>query len=414
MSVNPVKIEVVETNSASSKKLNRSSFLINLLLSLLWLGVFIFQLFSQLAVTLLVTRNNWSVPDFKDFYTSVLVWHQTGQLYPDDATRLYSTYKIVNGSPPAANFPFLLLASFPLEIALLIWYLVSLAGLALVGRWLVTTYLPGRSRKFYAWLFLLIYCSSPLFMFIYLANWTALLTVFVIAAWYYLRKGAEIKGGIWLGLALVIRLHPGLVLLYLLITKRWKAAGATAGTFTALNVLALMVFGWSNYLDWLRQGMNFASGYTSNRYEHSWLGLTDSIVHLFNEGTQVSDWARWSYYLLSLLTVGGALYLTRKLDFDRAYSLALIAGLLVVVPSWEYYSLFLVLPLALLWRSYPVVVGYVFLRWLLHNSTLLINFGRFDNLFWTITLIGGMAALAFCLYQSSTRAKTDNIQIENS
>jgi alpha-1,2-mannosyltransferase len=69
-----------------------------------------------------------------------------------------------------------------------------------------------------------------------------MLLVFLVAADLLLLVGRGSRfAGVGIGLATAIKLTPGIFLIYLLVTRRWRAALVAAGTATAATVLAAAV-----------------------------------------------------------------------------------------------------------------------------------------------------------------------------
>ncbi|MCW2612138.1 MAG: Alpha,2-mannosyltransferase [Cryptosporangiaceae bacterium] len=75
------------------------------------------------------------------------------------------------------------------------------------------------------------------------------LVALVLADVAALRRGRP-WAGIGIGLATAVKLTPGLFVLYLLVTRRWRAAGVAAGAFGAATLLAAMVDGGTSWQFW--------------------------------------------------------------------------------------------------------------------------------------------------------------------
>ncbi|HEY0358840.1 MAG TPA: glycosyltransferase 87 family protein [Mycobacteriales bacterium] len=75
------------------------------------------------------------------------------------------------------------------------------------------------------------------------------LVALVLADVVALRRGAP-WAGVGIGLAMAVKLTPGLFVVYLLATRRWRAAGVAVGTFAAATLLAAMVDSGMSWQFW--------------------------------------------------------------------------------------------------------------------------------------------------------------------
>jgi alpha-1,2-mannosyltransferase len=75
------------------------------------------------------------------------------------------------------------------------------------------------------------------------------LIALVLADVVALRRGRPWAGA-GIGLAMAVKLTPGLFVVYLLATRRWRAAGVAGGTFAAATLLAAMVDSGTSWQFW--------------------------------------------------------------------------------------------------------------------------------------------------------------------
>jgi alpha-1,2-mannosyltransferase len=143
--------------------------------------------------------------------------------------------------PPAMLFAFLPFAALSFHAAKLAWLGLSLlmTGGAL---WLL-------ARRFgidplAVWGLLVIAAVfHPLRNTLDLGQVNALLLVGVTGFWVLYRLGRDAAAGLVLGIAAAIRLHPGLLVLYLLWRRQWVCGGVALATALALSAGAMAVFG---------------------------------------------------------------------------------------------------------------------------------------------------------------------------
>ena len=77
---------------------------------------------------------------------------------------------------------------------------------------------------------------------------STLTLLFVAGSWFYLRRGADVPGGIVLGTIIAWRVYPVALILPLLVARRWRAAGAAIATSVAWTAAGALVVGqgaWS-------------------------------------------------------------------------------------------------------------------------------------------------------------------------
>jgi alpha-1,2-mannosyltransferase len=75
------------------------------------------------------------------------------------------------------------------------------------------------------------------------------LVALILADVVALRRGRP-WAGVGIGLAMAVKLTPGLFVVYLLATRRWRAAAVAAGTFAAATVFAALVDGGTSWQFW--------------------------------------------------------------------------------------------------------------------------------------------------------------------
>jgi hypothetical protein len=71
-----------------------------------------------------------------------------------------------------------------------------------------------------------------------------------VLSWYFLRRGRELAGGAMMGLALTLKFFPGLLMVFFLATRRWRAFVAGCVAWLAVAVPMTWRYGlasWSEY-----------------------------------------------------------------------------------------------------------------------------------------------------------------------
>lgn len=142
------------------------------------------------------------------------------------------------------------------------WYvlyiLTLLAATLGVARWV-----GGRVGAALAVLTPLIWISLPTLSTLQVGNIHVMLCyVGAVTAMVLFYRGRHVLGGAALGFAIVAKVSPGILVLYLLIQRRWRPAAWTAGWCVIYSVLSYAIFGWGPWRSFLSDGTwkNIASG----------------------------------------------------------------------------------------------------------------------------------------------------------
>ena len=201
-----------------------------------------------------------------------------------------------------------------------------------------------------------------------------MILVLLVMADFAVPDGHRLKGAA-IGVATAAKLVPGIFIVYLLLTRRFRAAGTAAGVFTGLTLLGFVVDGRDSTQYWLT-GMFASSGRVTQ--DDALGGSLDQSLHTLAE--------RWTgsttvYYVLALVVAVAGFAIARA-AFHRGDDLLGVActaltGLLVSPVSWTYHYAWIVPVLvatALVaaqvparWRrlsvGLPAVLFMIFLAW---------------------------------------------------
>jgi len=157
--------------------------------------------------------------------------YSSGDLYQDyfaakhllNHESIYSDITHQNYHPPLAAFLFAPLALLPYWYACLTWSIITIF-LYFTSGWLVLKELDFRLPYYYL-LVIIGYslCWYPFQANIALGQWSILIGTCLVIGWICLRHQKNFFAGVILGLSCLIKLFPGLIIIYLILTKRWKA-----------------------------------------------------------------------------------------------------------------------------------------------------------------------------------------------
>jgi alpha-1,2-mannosyltransferase len=145
--------------------------------------------------------------------------------------------------------------------------------------------------------------------------------------------------GIGIGLATAIKLLPGLFIVYLLLTRRVRAAAVAVGTFVVLNVIGVIVNPQGSYDYWIRRLafdthrvlMTLGPRYTGNQ---SLQGFTARLL-----GTNAHNTPVWILSVVVTAVAGLALavWAHRRGEEPMAMVLVGFTTLLISPVSWSHY-----------------------------------------------------------------------------
>jgi alpha-1,2-mannosyltransferase len=315
-------------------------------------------------------------------------------------------YQTADGHYMFKYFPFaaLIYAPFtvlPLELAMVIWFLLSLLSFIAIFR--IIDRLVPRKRIAY----LLAIAGAILAKYILhelrLGQINVFVTLMLLASLEALLSSpiwrAELIGGALAGTAVAIKPYAGLLVLYLAVTLRWRSVAAAIGALGLCLVLPSAFYGIAGNLAQLRQ-------WASSLFESTPALLTNidnvSVLAFFTKwlgdpgravqatvivlGTLavltmisiVAGWQRWDGCVLDGALILTLIPLISPLGWDYTFLMALLAVTLIVNNrsafakpiQWLLAANFAIVALALYDTMGRVVYG-AFMRW----SVTTINFG---------------------------------------
>jgi len=187
-----------------------------------------------------------------------------------------------------------------------------------------------------------------------------LIAFLYLMGWYFLRRGREGPAGVMIGLACTLKLYPGLMVVFLLLARRWRAAVAAGATYLVFVAEVLRQLGPSAFRHFLEQTGSYANLWIANVRNAS----IDGIVH------------RWFYPLWRVLPARPLLakatlimavislvmfviahrasrsHLHQALEAPRLIDMPFaLFSILSMAPGpyqWEHYNVTLILPLMIL------------------------------------------------------------------
>jgi hypothetical protein len=168
-----------------------------------------------------------STSDFRDFWETARHFRQTGEISTAFGLHNYLPFFTIFMTPWSL---------LPLRVAIVVFTLLSLglfgSTVALVEA-LLNSGLPPRPRK--ATLATIALMLAYVHSCGVLGQVGLLLLFLVVATWFLVERGREWPAGVALGLATVIKLLPAALIVFFLLKRRWRVAGAAIGVAVVLG-----------------------------------------------------------------------------------------------------------------------------------------------------------------------------------
>jgi hypothetical protein len=264
----------------------------------------------------------------------------------------------LNTHPPFSVLLTLPFGRFDYPDAVLVWNLCNLP-LVVLSLWLVRRQL-GLAPMWWAPL-----AALPLLLLCYpfeqqveQGQLNCVLMFLVTTSWAADRTDRPILAGIAAGLAMAVKLFPGLLFVYFLLRRQWKAALIMMATFAAANLVTAAVLGFSTYQTYLEVILPAAAakgrtGWPNASITGFWWKLFGTMLPDYHPLWYSETVARTGVFMSSLALFAWLARATWRArttaDGERAFAATVVAMLLLSVSAWEHYFLVLLVPLALLW-----------------------------------------------------------------
>ena len=235
---------------------------------------------------------------------------------------------------PSPHQPILALVSLPLTllpfpVIVPVWLLLNVALLVIVGRWLGLS--VQASLPLAAW--------PPLWCLLYIGQFELVVLVLLMLGWRAAARSRDWHAGVWLGLAVVIKLYPALLLVPYAVQRRGRILLAAVSVFLLSQLGNLVAVGAAGEVRYYREVLPAVS----NEYVRTGLNSSPygALLRLFGGSTDVSPIvdAQAVVFPLTIAFSIFALFALVRLAPEAAP-----LALLVALPTVWYYSVVLALP----------------------------------------------------------------------
>lgn len=208
--------------------------------------------------------------------------------------------------------------------------------------------------------------------------------------WVLLRRDRQIEGGVALGLATTMKPFAGLMVLFLALSRRWRAFAAAVVAWLLIAIYMTHGFGWHSWIGFVQSKRAFTDHWLGNTNNAS---LPSVVLHLFHpvcRGGRISptELATTISTALSLALIAAAWFVGRRSardarTVDSPYALFAMLSVFCNPVVWEHYNVFLLLPLGIAavaaWRAslsglswwwiVPAAASLIGMCWLLSVDT---------------------------------------------
>jgi hypothetical protein len=184
----------------------------------------------------------------------------------------------------------------------------------------------------------------------------------LVTGWFCLRLKKEYVAGMLFAIATLMKLFPGLVLLYLLMSKNWRAFFATASFITLGMFLTGFIVGFKDIRIYsIIMIGRFASEWSGFVLNHSATGMitrvfgdrtvwTEPLIHLPQINSLLIAFVNLSILIYTILKI--KVMAVKKELADYAFGLTIVGMLLLSPITWGHIFPVLILPLSILLRDY--------------------------------------------------------------
>lgn len=212
-------------------------------------------------ILVMVAHRAESSTDFRDFWENAVHLRATGEIAADLGVHNYLPFFTIFMLP----WGFL-----PLPVAAVLFVGLSLAFFALTAslteRMLMGTTPAPRPRA--ALVVTLLLALPYVYACAVVGNVGLLVLFLIVASWFLVEHDREWEAGAALGLATLIKLLPAALIVFFLLKRRWRVAGAAAATVVVLGVgLPLFVTGpqrtWLDHVSFYQRAVaGHSAGHT--------------------------------------------------------------------------------------------------------------------------------------------------------
>lgn len=261
------------------------------------------------------------------------------------------------GHPPTTPFWFIPLA--PFSVVVMGQILAALAILALLIHVVVCVEeLRFPSRLVTVLLVFSLVVGAPwMIEHFHVLQISEFIALAYVLAWHHLRHDRDISAGICIGLACTLKLFPGLMVIYLMLARRWRAVIAAIVSYVPIAVVMTWGYGLRSWALFFSQQGHIADTWLGHIRNASVHGIVlrlltpTCVAHAAPKtaGTLLATFA-------ALLVLAFTWWVTRheirnRQQIDLPFALFTLVSAFLNAWIWEHYRVLLILPVLVAIRT---------------------------------------------------------------
>jgi hypothetical protein len=195
-----------------------------------------------------------------------------------------------------------------------------------------------------------------------------------VLAWLFLRRGQDARAGICMGAAATMKLFPGLMIVMLLVARRWR--GFFAATLVYGAIVAIMTWGYGveSWPLFFALQKPIGEAWIGSLQNSSLLGLTTQILYPFCDSVAyASKEASFITTACSLVLIAAATWYCRsnfrqaleanRRAIDLPFTLFALLSVFLNPWVWEHYYVLVIHPLLVLVTQFWLGFRVAYRRW---------------------------------------------------
>jgi hypothetical protein len=277
-------------------------------------------------------------------------------LYNWDYKVVFKEFKIpqdsnkINAHPPFAAILLLPLSLLSYQHAIFVWSLLTIFFMFVTTFFLLKA--ENISLKYFPLMILFVFGWWPFKDNLALGQIDILLLLFVVLAYFFLNKN-EILSGVFIALATMLKFYPGLLILYFLVTKKYKAFMSAVVVIFIIFLVTLII----THNDWFILFFKIIPKDVKNFQASPWVISINGFLtrcFLFIKNKKIAFlFENFLYYSSALILMLMTFSIGKnKLRNNLGFSIFVILSLLLSPLTFEYSLNLLLLPSLILLKEF--------------------------------------------------------------
>lgn len=267
--------------------------------------------------------------------------------------------------PPPLAISFLPLTALSMQTAAQLWFFINLAlyGISLLV--IAQALELGRLTKMLPLLWILAFLFPPTLFTLYKGQVNIVILLLLAMTYWLYRKGLQRMAGVALGLAVMIKIVPALLLLYFLWKRKHVLSLAAIGTIAVVGVLGLTIVGLSPHVTYLTEVLPLLAQPRPNPANQSLGGFLSLLlienIHAdyFTHNLALWKALTWTFSVALIVAVAAICPRQRggEQRLELEISLVIVTMPLIANIAWVDMFVLLVFPYAVLLKYFLIARG---------------------------------------------------------